>query len=540
MDARLKFLASVSAAEPDALRSRLGAPIEVHCSERTLATRSGQALIYQLVTLLARLFDHVELTPELVTAGEVPACLLAIPGLSGPIAVAVRAAAQGARTREDVVPRQDLHPYRILVGDTWERAGRSAELRPYDLFVGATGWTAGVSVVQPVPVLETETMVGPLAAGALAAGEAFKHIFSDALQGALVLSRGGIEHYSLSLLTYRVSLTPFVADDEPALENTLHTALTLFGCGSLGCGFLLGVVLTPQLVGTLATVDNGVFDERNPFKYTLLSAAEARAKLSKATWAADLFHNRPDLIVTSFRGTAAEYVEEQPADYRLPLVISAVDTLDARLEVQDTLPGRIVNAGVRGTTAEVSVHGFGEGACLACLGITAQRESWSARAIADRIGLTALRTRALILGNLPLEREDLAKIREANVVKPELLADLDTYLGEPVMSFYNRAAYAETAVRTASGVEALVTTAFVSAFAGILLLAETLKQASPSLHLYRVDNSYRQELLGVPTDDRLRYPRDDSGWCICHSGFRQTMYRKKYGLATEVAHGIEA
>jgi hypothetical protein len=526
-DARLKFVASVSASEPDTLRPRLGAPIHLAVSPATLGTRAGQALVYQLSTLLARLFDHVrlDLDEDATGAGD-PPCLLAIPGLSGSTAEAIRGAALGTRSRADVVAQQACAPYRIRVGAS---AGPSAG--DDDLFVGSTGWSAGLSVTGPVPVLDTTTMVGPLAAGALAAGEAFKHVFADVIRGAVRLSRGGLEQFSLSLLDYRVRTTPFQAMDEPSLADQVHVDLALFGCGSLGCGFLLGALLTPQLTGAVTTVDNGVFDERNPFKYTLLSDEAATAKLPKALWAARMLGGRPGLTVMGFRGTATEYVEAQPVNYRIPLAVSAVDTLDARFAVQDALPGRIINAGVAGTMAQVSVHGFGDGPCLACLGITEKRESWTAKGIAERIGLPVARTRALILGNLPLDADDIRRIREANQAPAALLADVDSFLGEPVMSFYNRAAYAETAVQTAGGTEALVTSAFVSAFGGVLLLAEVLKEASPELQGYRVDNSYRQELLGVPADDRLRYERDASGWCLCHSIFRQRVYRAKYGRA---------
>jgi hypothetical protein len=282
-------------------------------------------------------------------------------------------------------------------------------------------------------------------------------------------------------------------------------------------------------------VDNGVFDERNPFKYSLLDAASGEAKHAKAVWAARLFAAHGGLAATAFRGTATEFVAAQPASYRIPLAVAAVDTVEARFAVQDTLPARIVNAGVSGTTVEVSVHGFGNGPCLACIGIGQQRESWSAHLIAERIGLPVERTRELVLGNVLLTQGDVSQIVAAARAPAELLADAASYVGEPVLSFYNRAVYAQTEVTTSSGAQVQVTTAFVSAFAGVLLLAEMLKEVCGELHRYRLDNSYRQDLIGIPSDGKYRYPRESAGWCLCHSHFRQLAYEEKYARRDAVA-----
>src|SRR5205823_10477273 len=110
--------------------------------------------------------------------------------------------------------------------------------------------------------------------------------------------------------------------------------------------------------------------------------ATALAGPFKAVWASRFVDARmaPRLLGHAFVGTPSQHVNSLPWDYRLPLAISAVDTAVARMQIQDTLPRRIVNAGIAGTGVEVSVHGFGdEGPSLACLGLQEQLESWSAK-----------------------------------------------------------------------------------------------------------------------------------------------------------------
>jgi hypothetical protein len=203
--------------------------------------------------------------------------------------------------------------------------------------------------------------------------------------------------------------------------------------------------------------------------------------------------------------------------------------VEGRLEVQDTLPHRIVNAGISGTEVEVSVHSFGTGPCLGCLGIESGRESWNAHKIAEDTGLEVSRVLELIQGNLAMEDADVEQLRRAARLPFELQHNLDRWAGQPLLSLYNRVRYSEASAVTASGTEVRVTTAFVSAFAGVLLLAEVLKSVCHDLVRYRVDNSYRQEMLGVPAGGLMRYQRDTSGVCLCHSAFRQMVFREKYG-----------
>lgn len=516
-DPRLSFLTSLSEAESSDLLSRLTRTrIRILAAPDAVASLGGQVLLYQLTTLLARLFDDVQIDGDAAVQAHPDFALL-----EGPVIQAVRDASAAARVRlaPTAPPTSQL---RIGVGS--EQPGAEC-----DLYVGSSGWSAVISRTAPQPVSTSRVVVGPLAAGALAAAEVFKHVFGDVVPGTFGVAPGGPDGFSLSLLDYG----PADAGPapEPEVPDRIVLDAVLFGVGSLGCALLLGIAATPQLQGSLVVVDNGTFDEGNPFKYTLLDAASARTKCPKAPWAEAKLAGlaRRGLVVSSFEGTAYQYVASLPPDYRLPLVVSAVDTVEARLEVQDTIPQRIVNAGVSGTEAEVSVHGFGEGPCLACLGIESGRESSHAHRIAEDTGLDVSRVLELLMGNVAMVAADIEQLRRAARLPLQLQHDLDRWAGQPLMSLYNRLPYSEASAVTASGAQVRVTTAFVSAFAGVLLLAELLKKSCPSLEKYNVSNSYRQEMLGIPAGGVMQYERNKSGNCLCHSSFRQMIFREKYG-----------
>ena len=504
-DQRISFLAAVSTQDRNELVRTLDrTEVLITASPETLMTEAGQAIVYQMATLASRLFDLVTLKgEESISANQTLALL------EGPFLNAVRNVCSELRPTSLQAPAKTI---RVRVGDGVDDA---------DLFVGATAWSALISHTTAQSVTGSGCPVGPLAAGTLGASEIFKLAFDGKIAHAVIG-----QDYSLSLLAYGAD-----GGNEPIPADDLPFNLVLYGAGSIGTGFGHALALARQFRGSVAIVDNGRFDEKNPYKYSLLDWDTASTGVLKAPWLARRLKALSDgrLEALGYVGTAEQYVATLEADYRMPLAVSAVDTFEARFEIQDTLPKRIINAGIAGTTVEVSVHGFGKGPCLACIGMEAELESWQAVPIAQALGLNAGRAHELIRGNLPMEKADLEEIRGGSLLAPELIATLDTFLDQPLLSLWNRAAYSDVAVNVnAQGPQPLVSTAFVSAFAGILLLAELYKAADPALASYAVNNSYRQELLGIPANDVFQHPRESRGWCLCHSSFRLNEYAKKY------------
>lgn len=504
-DPRFSFLDSVTSGGDAVTELVRGTAIRVVAGRDATGTYAGQVLLYQLATQLARLFDRVDVEGNARFRSRPT-----LPGLNGLFLPSLRALLPTLRPLDPPAPMTNL--ITVSVGQAEQKS---------QINLGCSGWSASFSLHEIQPVEDTKNPLGALAAGTLGAAETFKLVFGPYLQNAYQS-----DHYRLSLLDYRSADTP-----EPDLPSEITLDATLFGNGSIGCGFVLGLLATPQLHGEVNVVDNGRFDDGNPYKYALLDQATAASKLDKATWVEGLLrdHAGERISVQGFVNTAEGYVASLPENYRIPLALSAVDTVLARWQIQDTLPRQIVNAGITGTTAQVSVHGFGKGPCLACLGLQTEIESWDAKPIADGTGLAPNRVHDLIRGNEPLTAGDLNSLRAANHLPADLAARLDGYLGQPLLSLWNRVAYSQAPVQVGGAPPVQVTTAFVSAFAGVLLLAELIKVAAPELHDHIVANSYRQDLLGAPAQDLLTYERDSQGWCLCHSTFRQQVYQEKYG-----------
>jgi hypothetical protein len=501
-DPRISFIQDVSGQQAEILETLSRTRIVVGVASIDLSYLSTQVLVFQLSTLLVRLFDRVE-----IDCDTEQNCSSDFPFFSGPFVEGLHTYLQSIRPL--AIDSTCQTTTTVVVGLNYSITA--------DVFVGCRQWTALVSRQKPQPVVPTRTTVGALAAGTLAAAEVFKTAFKGLLSGAVY------EDYALSMLTYDSQ-----GPDPEALD--CDVSAVLFGVGSVGCAFLNSLLLYPRFRVRVTLVDNGKFETKNSYKYPLLPWQPAQAKLEKSTWARDYINSLGGERISADAcvGTAESYVAGLDSNYLIPLAISAVDNYEARMEIQDTLPEFILNAGIDGTLAEVSIHGFGEGPCLSCICLQRELESWRFKELSEAVGLSQKRVNHLIRKNLPMSAEDIESIRQKFASQPEVCAELSGFVGQPLLSFWNKAVYSETIVGAPNGRRARVTTAFVSAFAGVLLLSEMIKRANPLLREFQVANSYQQQLLGIPCGSRFRHERDKEGICICHSTFRQAVYRRKY------------
>ena len=520
-DPRFSFISDLADTDEQAIRELLGGTtIQVLVASQAVRTFAGQVLVYQLATLLVRLFDRVELQGDDAISTHLNMVLL-----NGQFLPELRNLLRVIRPIEPV-PRTS-RVVTVMVGNV-ESGEDTAQA---DIFVGATDWCAAISLHSPQEVLDTTSPVGSLAAGALGASEVFKLVFAGLIQGVR-----SADEYSLSLLDYSVggsldgkSMGP-IQEPGPELPEQVDIDAVLYGCGSIGCGLILGLMFAPQVRGHLVTVDKERLEEPNLYKYALLRRADITESAYKAVWAQKQMstYAKGRVRAQAFVGTAEAYVASLLPDYTIPLAISAVDSVESRFEIQDTLPRKVINAGILGTTAEVSVHNFGEGPCLACMVIAERNETWDPKPIAERLGLTPERVVELMPGNVMLTVADIAQIKQHGSLSAASLNIVDAFVGKSLLALWVRAAYSEATVQIASGNRVQVTTAFVSALAGVMLLAELIKELVVELRPFVVGNSYRLELLGIPVSGAFMETRDETGTCLCHSSFRLMMHNEKY------------
>ncbi|GEM_PF-1645301 len=517
-DGRLRWIRSLPAAEgglPFAdVRERLDeAPITVVIDAADADTFSAQATALTAVNLLARLFRRlVIVAPDGAVADQ------RLPFVTGPLGAALISFAE--RVHPDVyatvaaVPSPDSTILHI--------APFTAATCAASVYCGGTGWLACVSrcPLTGRKARDDANPIGPLVAAVLGVAEIFKVAFSDLVPR--MIPADGIR---FSALTYGADAN----DPGPPLGSIMLPDTTLVGVGSIGSGFLWGLAHLPAIEGRLAIVDPDMLAAHNPDRAILVFDDAAARKLPKAAWARDTVQpSLPRLAMSSFQGTIREYVDTLPPDYRLPLAVSAVDSIKARRDIQDSLPRHILNASTGPTRVEVSRHGFGDGGpCLYCLYLPEVLERAPIRLAVVRTGFPQKTVAEMLMPGNPhrLSAGNIRGIERHNELPPGSLRRFEGRTLHELLA--DHLWYGQAPVPLADG-QALITTAFVSALAGILLLAEAIKEATVSLAPYRLTRVYEQELLGVPNGFVYPGERDPTGYCLCHDPFRLRLFEDKY------------
>lgn len=518
-DGRLRFVRSLqggaSGVSGEELRRRLDEqPIALVVGAQVATQFTVQVTALTAVNLLARLFRRlVIVTPDVPVHGQVPF-------LNGRLSPALAQFASRVHpdTRAEVATTRPSGAVALHV------AGAAAGASGGDVFCHGAGWLARVGrrAVEPLAATDTNP-VGALVAAALGAAEVFKVVFGDVLAAVTPA-----EDVTLSALTYEVG----DLDVGPAPGDMRLPETTLVGAGSIGSAFLWGLAHLRAARGALTIVDHDRLEAHNPDRAILVLDGAAASGAWKAEWARDTV--QPwllDVAVAAHRGTIRGYVDSLPPDYTLPLVISAVDRVESRRDIQDALPGGILNASMGATNVEVTRHGLlSEGACLYCVYLPEVLERAPITVALARTGFAPKDVAEMLLPDKRrlLTVGDVRGIERRHDLPEGALAQ---YAGRPLQELLRDPRWYSQAAVTVDEGQALVTTAFVSALAGFFLLGEALKDAIPALASYRLASVYEQELLAIPNAFIYAAPRDTTGYCLCHNPLRQRLSRAKYGVA---------
>ncbi len=255
------------------------------------------------------------------------------------------------------------------------------------------------------------------------------------------------------------------------------------GVGAVGCALLYALIVA-DASGTVVLVDPDKVKDSNLMRYVLFDTRDLEiAKVDAAKRIIDA--SGVDIHVERDRAVLQGYLDEHGDERkRATLVVSAVDTYEARRDIAGWLPKAIINAGTTPRDFTVSRHGFGDGyACLACLYPPRPADALIESAMARELGLST---------------EDVIELRrQKSGMTPELLARVaaargaaadvyKAYVGEPLDSFYNKEFCAQVAAQTPRG-EAIAPLAHGSALAGFMLAQSLVTAGLGDTRHFRMD-----------------------------------------------------
>lgn len=386
-------------------------------------------------------------------------------------------------------------------------------------YVGSDNWVMRLSQSAPVRSGNSTNPLGAGAAACVAAANVFRAVFVSELGGATLDSE-----LSFSLLTMRPATGQ---GHNPVLGDVQLDDVHLVGAGAIGNGALWALSRMPCR-GSLHIIDHEKLSDTNHQRYVMLTAADRAAE--KAVLAVSWF-KREGLTVTAHVSDWASHIVTVP-EYKVGTVLSAVDTANARIQIQASLPRTIYNAWTQRGEAGVSRHQFlGGMACLACI--------YLPRA-------TTTNEDVLVLRALRLPEDEPTKMEVRRRLQKQEPTDL-AFLGriaaaaglpiEKILPFENRPLrdlYVEGVCggrvmefhQAALRVKAEVPIGFQSALAGVLLAAELARPVALGHTVTQID------MLGTfPERPGRAQAKTESPPCFCLDQDFIDIYREKYLVA---------
>lgn len=365
--------------------------------------------------------------------------------------------------------------------------GRRHPTRPIettDLIAFGAGWWGGVTFGVPAAPSSWEAAdavrgepFGPYIAACLAAADVFLRIRDPRRIDVTV----GLHGWN----AWTAESEPAPNQSGPVLSNIALDGVSLAGVGAVGAAWMHTLWATPGVSGRVMAVDadNEGISISNLNRGLLFRRADLGAE--KAATAAAAARG-VDWIPVQGR-----FEEQHP---RPALVISAVDTNTARDALQAQYPAQTLSASTQDLRAEVSVAGTpGIGACLRCFNPPERAVSDAElreRAQHDTPDLAEELAQAIGTDSADVQRRLTAP--GCDVISERMLAQLRSHYGED-------AAPARFAV------------GFVSAMAGVLLAADTLRlyidpSSRPTGATARTTFQFHRP--DSPVNSTRPYPRD--------------------------------
>ena len=383
------------------------------------------------------------------------------------------------------------------------------------IYAGCDGWLARVGTEGPYRTGDTGNPYGAGFAACLAAANLFRFLF---------LPKG------TSLLDVDTTFPPDV-DSFPSLTSaTLTDPLVLVGIGAVGNSAAWALARTP-LTGQVYLVDPQVAELSNLQRYVLCERSDEGGV--KVEIVGEKFSGA--LQALPYHGTWASFLGAQR--YRWERVLVALDSARDRRAVQGSLPRWIANAWTQLGDLGVSTHSFlGQDACLSCLYLPTQISKNQDQIIAEGLKIPQFQDQVrILLGSGQATGRDLC---DAVAVAWGIPAEsLDPYVDRPIHELWvegicGGGIISLDDVGPAPG-ELQVPLAFQSAFAGILLAAETMRDVLTS-GAGRKTMVRRLDVLS-PLGEASRQPalKSGTGSCICEDPYFVAAYRQKYEMQEE-------
>lgn len=411
---------------------------------------------------------------------------------------------------------------------------------PGAITVAPAGWEVLVDLPDAARELPSN-MLTSLAAGAVGAAEVFRQIFADFLRSG----RTGAGPGRFNVLTEAPTSASLPDLPSDIAVGRVH----LVGAGAIGQAMVYTLARV-SVTGTIVVIDPEDVSLSNLQRYVLTSDTDVG--VSKCGVVERVLKNKLD-IVSVCASWSADLAQAANAE----VICAGVDSEDARIALQASLPRRIYNAWTQPDDVGWSRHErFGVEPCAACLYWPTRRRPSYHEQVARAIQQHELRVLGYLGGrvpiDLPLQAGQVPRLAE-KPLPPEastwtersLLDDLagtlgvsrdelEIWKGHSLRDLYHEGVCGGALVRsraTEVPVEMAVPLAHQSVLAGIMLATQLLVAARPELRAHRnpAIESRLDLLAGLP--QVTGRPRQRTPDCLCSDDDFVERYHAKWSLA---------
>jgi len=328
----------------------LAGRILVRAGGAAVLTRSGQTILWMLTNLLSRQYGVVH---ELIF--DIPATVtldgIALFGSEQKLAQTLSTT---ARLINDLIAVSEFdgsdREYDVLMSIGAAQTGKPIRTQ-FSLCAWGHGWKAFIGGENSAPLIDqndpfADNSLGPILAACLAAGEVFR-ILTD-WRGE---RNGTLEPKAISLWSGTFGRRWDDVPDGRWTNGVKLPAFYLCGAGAVGQSLVAALCLCKRLSGHAVVIDSDVLDGSNHNRYPLahLKVGQVR-KVDLATstmrtcgFTADALHCTWEQFVVGSKDQITDPLLVADAKhYRFPLVVSCVDTNEARHAIQNCWPRLIL------------------------------------------------------------------------------------------------------------------------------------------------------------------------------------------------------
>jgi len=479
-------------------------------------TKNGQLAFFTAINLLARL--HPVVTEIAIHIEADAPVLVHAPLFDGPkVSHAVRYFAASLNSPVTLTLHYAATPLEdaevVLMAGAFY-AGLS------QISFGSDGWNLHLNSGGQCGFSDRFNPVGSMSVACLVVSEAFKRIF------VMKASRMGLHPNSvppmlllngrslISTLSYR-TLTDDIPNPDLPPEVDMGR-VTVVGVGA-GGGACLYALATLPLTGELWVVDPDVVNAHNLNRYIYATEEDARKLRTKVNVLSQFLRSRI-LKCCTFDTPFSDFKSAHPRWPR-DLVVSTVDTAEARHAIQWEVPRIILDAAVSRSTFYVHRVELGRSACLKCTHIASSEQTDIVRVISAVIGMEYTEVSRIYFDNIPLTGDTARHIGQ-NVIPHGLVAPNEGMtLQDWVMLHCGQLKLTTTSEMT-------LPIPFATVLPGILLAGEIIKERYFPTHV--VKHSVNHDVFGLPLSWLVTPLNPKQDCSLCSDETVKRAYRNLY------------